>query len=251
MSTEKPTKLKKILPEFQPKAQLWDEMMEQQSLDAQVRTLVNELPIHQPKAELWVNIQAGLHRKKHALIWYGGIAASIIMLLGVSALFLFSSRNSALEKNQVSSVEKQINEEPLSTSPPKSTEMEGILEMEVASTTNLDNTNNQVIQLENLNLPEKEAKKDRLNLPFQTPVVPFPEKTITWDNQDILQEGKLIASSSKREIIIQWDSPIRRVRLDGFMVRLTEEEWQSLQESNKSKKGFFKTPELVARTPEK
>lgn len=251
MSTEKPTKLKKILPEFQPKAKLWDEMMEQQSLDAQVRTLVNELPIHQPKAELWANIQAGLNRKKHILIWYGGIAASIIMLLGISALFLFSFRNSALEKNQISSLEKPINEKPISTNHPQSTEMEGVLEMEVASTSNLDNTNNQAAQLENLNLPEKEAKKDRLNLPFQTPVVPFPEKTITWGNHDLLQERKLLASSSKREIIIQWDDPMRRVRLDGFMVRLTEEEWQNLQESNKSKKGFLKLPELVARTPEK
>lgn len=250
MSTEKPTNLKKMLPEFQPKAKLWDEMMEQQSLDAQVRTLVSELPIHQPKTELWANIQAGLNRKKHALIWYGGIAASVIMLLGVSALFLFSSRNSALEKNQVSAVEKQINEEPISTSSPQSTDTERVLETEVASTTNFDNSNNQAVRLENLSLPEKEAKKDRLNLTFQTPVAPFPEKTITWDHHNILQERKLIASS-KREVIIQWDTPIKRVRLDGFMVRLTEEEWQNLQESNKSKKGFLKLHELVARTPEK
>lgn len=251
MSTEKPTKLKKILPEFQPKAKLWEEMLEQRSLDAQVHTLANELPIHQPKAELWENIQAGLNRKKHALIWYGGIAASIIMLLGISALFLFSFRNSALEKNKISSLEKPINKESISTSPHQSTDIEGVWETEVASTTNIDNTNNQIAQLENLNLPEKETKKDPMGFPYQPPVVPFPEKTITWDNQDILQERKLKASSTKREIIIQWDTPIRRVRLDGFMVRLTEEEWQSLQVSNKSKKGFFKTPELVARTPEK
>jgi hypothetical protein len=251
MSAEKPTNLKNMLPEFQPKANLWDEMMEKQSLDAQVRTLVSELPIHQPKAELWANIQAGLNRKKLALIWYGGIAASIIMLLGISALFLFSSRNSALDKKQLSILENIRKEDPISTSPPQSTELEGVLEMEVAITTHIDNTNNQVVQLEKLSLLEKGARKDRLNLPFQTPIVPFPEKTITWDNQDILQERKLIASSSKREIIIQWDTPMRRVRLDGFIVRLTEEEWQSLQESNKSKKGFLKLPELVARTPEK
>lgn len=249
MSADKRNTLKDRLPEFQPKANGWDEMMEQKSLDAQVRALINDLPIHQPKDELWITIQGDLNRKKPALIWYGGIAASIILLLGVTVLFLLSSRNSALEKNQISSLEKQFNEESISTNPPKSTEMEGVLEMEVTSVTN-DSTNNPITPLENFSLSEKDAKKDHLNLRFQKPVVSFPEKIIAWDDQDILQERKLIASS-KKEVRIQWDIPIRRVRLDGFMVRLTEEEWQSLQESNKSKKGLLKLPELVARTPEK
>ncbi|MGY6522448.1 MAG: hypothetical protein ACXIUD_12000 [Mongoliitalea sp.] len=249
MSADKRKTLKDRLPEFEPKANAWDKMMEQKSLDAQVRALVNELPIHLPKDELWANIQGDLNRKKPALIWYGGIAASIILLLGVTVLFLLSSRSSTLEKNQISTLEKQSNEEYIPSSPLKSTEREGGLEMEVASGT-IDNTNNSITPLENLALSEKDAKKDHLNLSFQKPVVPFPKKTIVWDDQDILQERKLM-TSSKREVRIQWDIPMRRVRLDGFMVRLTEEEWQSLQESNQSKKGLLKLPELVARTPEK
>lgn len=72
----------KELPEYEPRRNSWEKIMQRKDFDSQLSQNLNELPIYSPSELVWNRIEEELGKKKKTFIWWPLlIAASVSCLL--------------------------------------------------------------------------------------------------------------------------------------------------------------------------
>ena len=79
--------------EYNPKSDLWSKIESRKDFESQLNDLTKNLPIKEPNEDLWDKIENELDQKPKILpIWkYVSIAASIVLILSLGAIFYLQS----------------------------------------------------------------------------------------------------------------------------------------------------------------
>lgn len=237
---------KKHLPEHLPKEDLWEKVLNKKSLDSQIADLKSMLPLTYPKEGLWMGIEKGLNKRKRIVLWSRILTAAAALLLGLwgakALLTTPLSRETIYLTTELSEGFGRITPAVTPIFSPKTN----------GKTIPVISTKSQPIQfnpIETIEVRDPEVVK---NIQIE---IPLPEILITEVEPENEESNEIpdTTYNGKKTIAITWDAPPKRIKIEGFNVKLSEKEIQLLKELENRKTGKFKVHinSLTARLYEK
>lgn len=218
---------KNRFPEHLPDENSWGKILDKKNLDQQVSNLKNQLPIHTPKENLWFGIQKGTERKKRIIAFYRFSAAAVFLFGIWGMIWLAKQQNDFEEEFLMTDITNTIIIQPtLIQAPPQDeTEIKG------TSTSKKELTTSPEL----VPTIEKEEIVKEIEIAIPLPEI-FVAEIYTNEIEAELDTAKDI-KGSKKVIVVNWEEPSRRIKIDGFNIELSEKELQAIKDLNNRKKG--------------
>ncbi|MCH7414018.1 hypothetical protein MM213_11005 [Belliella sp. R4-6] len=239
MKDPKHNSWKNRLTEHLPDENVWGRILDNKPLDQQVSNLKNQLPIYLPKENTWAGIQKSLKRKKRVVALYRLSAAAIFLLGFWGMIWLTNSDNNFEEEFLMTDISNTTITKPIPTQ---------VKPQEVRKIESVTTTKKEVSPSEEfIQIIGKEEIMEAIEID-----IPLPELFVAEIHEDEIDtelDTTKDFKGSKKIIIVDWEEPSRRIKIDGFNVELTEKELQAIQDLNSKKKGGLRLQinELTAR----
>ncbi|WP_226390808.1 hypothetical protein [Penaeicola halotolerans] len=195
------------LPSHQPKATLWEGIKQQQTLDAQVAAVADDLPVRVPSEDTWMMISKAIAAKERKLIWWPYAAAGILLI----GLWIGLKTPASTSADYIlTTVETPLNTNMPVVSEDKKEESEENIELTKRS-------NNQI----NKQIPQNQRTNiSKATLPLASLATPsLPEKSMA--EIPVVKERAITSTTT---VMIAWQDQKPKKLLDMTLPPLTAEE---------------------------
>ncbi|MCC5937308.1 MAG: hypothetical protein JJU34_08505 [Lunatimonas sp.] len=229
-----------LLPKHLPDEKNWERILETRSMQKQISLLKEKLPMHQPKEGLWLGIQKELVRKKR-FVAFVRISAAALLIFGIWGIGWLSNRKTSNWEDFL--VTQLSSDQTIAPMP---------LTRQLVSPDPRQSLTQQN-DVKPVPVPDKTPKALELHLEIEIPNISFDSIKLEEPKTVVPENRKEPLFGSKKTVIVQWDEPIRKVKIEGFEIELSEKELSAIQEFENRKKGklSIQVNSITARLYEK
>ncbi|WP_209331152.1 hypothetical protein [Lunatimonas salinarum] len=229
-----------LLPKHLPDEKNWERILETRSIQKQISILKGKLPLHQPKEGLWLGIQKELARKKR-FVAFVRLSAAAMLIFGIWGIGWLSNRKAS---NWEDFLVTQLSSDQTIGPMPLKRQL-----VSPDTTQSLTQQNN----VRPLAVSDKMPNALELHLEIEIPDIGYDSIELEEPKTVVAENRKKPLLGSKKTVIVEWDEPIRKVRIEGFEIELSEKELAAIQEFENRKKGKLRIQvnSITARLYEK
>lgn len=196
---------------------LWSKIQDRKNFDYQVKMHLPNLPKREPKIDLWKSIEEELDSKKPVVIpiWrYGLMAASLALVLSVSAILFFQLDTKNSDSDLITDVQVEI---PKSNPNDQKSDTEPMLPVEIDSSPEIIQSIEKAETSPEITIKESHRDRDSIRVPeIDLPDLEFSlPSTLAENFQDDLEKEE--ERKTLHQVSISWNKLKPRMKiLTGF-----------------------------------